>query len=114
MTDKIDKAPIKPWIVLVLSALLPGVGHVAVGHPNRGLGFAFFTMLLGMLTWQTAPPDVSFIGRIAGGLFVWALSIPDAYRIARINYEVWRHGAGTRNGGGASMTRGVASQKGES
>lgn len=33
---------------------------------------------------MTAPPDRSFIGRHAGGLFVWALSIPDAYRRARV------------------------------
>jgi hypothetical protein len=28
--------------------------------------------------------DISFVGRHAGGLFVWALSIPDAYRRARL------------------------------
>ena len=26
------------------------------------------------------------------GLFVWAVSFPDAYRIARIRYEKWQHG----------------------
>jgi hypothetical protein len=35
-------------------------------------------------------PDRSFIGRTAIGLFVWALSIPDAYRIARMNWETWK------------------------
>jgi hypothetical protein len=24
------------------------------------------------------------------GFFVWALSIPDAYRIARTRYEIWK------------------------
>ena len=54
-------------------------------QPQRGLGFAFFTVLLALLSWYTTTPERSFIGRTAGGLFVWALSIPDAYKIARIS-----------------------------
>jgi hypothetical protein len=84
------KPPINPYIVLALAVLAPGAGHVAAGAPMRGLGFAFFSLLLALLCWHTTGPDTSFIGRAAAGLFVWALSIPDAYRIARINYEVWR------------------------
>ncbi len=49
--------------------------------------FAFFTLLLAMVTWHFSTPEQSFIGRSAGGLFVWALSIPDAYKLARIRYE---------------------------
>jgi len=86
------KAPLNPYAVLALAILLPGVGHVAAGQPTRGLGFAFFTLLLALLTWHTTTPEQSFIGRSAGGLFVWALSIPDAYRLARLNYERWRRG----------------------
>jgi hypothetical protein len=86
------KAPINPYLVLALAILLPGVGHVAAGQPQRGFGFAFFSLLLALLTWHTTTPEHSFIGRSAGGLFVWALSIPDAYRIARLNYENWRKG----------------------
>lgn len=86
--------PINPYVVLTLAVLLPGVGHVAAGRPLRGLSFAFFTMLLGFITLQVAPPETSFIGRHAGGLFVWAVSIPDAYRIARLRYAAWRQSAG--------------------
>lgn len=86
------KRPINPYIVLALAILAPGAGHVAVGAQVRGLGFAFFSLLLALLCWHTTGPETSFIGRSALGLFVWALSIPDAYRIARIRYEVWRHG----------------------
>jgi len=86
------KRPIDPYLVLALAVLAPGAGHVAVGAQMRGLGFAFFSLLLALLCWHTSGPETSFIGRSAGGLFVWALSIPDAYRIARIRYEVWRHG----------------------
>jgi hypothetical protein len=85
------KRPLNPYIVLALAILAPGAGHVAIGVPQRGLGFAFFSLLLALLCWHTTTPETSFIGRSAGGLFVWALSIPDAYRIARIRYEEWRH-----------------------
>jgi hypothetical protein len=85
------KPPINPYIVLALAILAPGAGHVAVGAQMRGLGFAFFSLLLALLCWHATGPETSFIGRSAAGLFVWALSIPDAYRIARIRYEVWRH-----------------------
>jgi hypothetical protein len=83
-------APLNPYIVLAIAVLLPGAGHVAIGQPNRGLGFAFFTILLALLSWFTSTPERSFIGRIAGGLFVWAISIPDAYKLARIRYEAWK------------------------
>lgn len=89
------KAPIHQLIVLTLAIFLPGVEHVAAGQPQRGLSFAFFALLLAHLSWHTTTPDISFIGRSAGGLFVWALSIPDAYRAARLNYELWRRGAAT-------------------
>jgi hypothetical protein len=86
------RGPVNPYVVLALAVLLPGVGHVAAGQPQRGFGFAFFALLLALFSWHTTTPEHSFIGRSAGGLFVWALSIPDAYRIARQNYEQWRRG----------------------
>jgi hypothetical protein len=89
------KPPINPYVVLAVAIVLPGVGHVLAGQPQRGFGFAFFSLLLALLTWHTTTPEHSFIGRSAGGLFVWALSIPDAYRIARLNYENWRRGRGS-------------------
>jgi hypothetical protein len=76
--------PINPYLVLLLAILLPGCGHVAIGEARRGLAFALFVVLFSMLTYMTTTPERSFIGRHAGGLFIWALSIPDAYRRARI------------------------------
>lgn len=87
---KPTKKPIDPYWVLALAVLLPGMGHVALGQPQRGFGFAFFTLLLALMTFAITPPERSFVGRAAMGLFVWALSIPDAYRIARLNYETWK------------------------
>ena len=76
--------PMNPYLVLVLAIFLPGAGHVAVGEARRGLAFALFVVLFAMLSYVTTTPDQSFIGRHAGGLFIWALSIPDAYRRARL------------------------------
>ncbi len=80
--------PVNPYFVLFLSVILPGVGHVAIGEARRGLAFALFVLLFSFLTYMTITPEQSFIGRHAGGLFIWALSIPDAYRRARIRFSV--------------------------
>jgi hypothetical protein len=85
-----ERKPMNPYRVLALAIVLPGMGHVAIGQQQRGFMFAMFTLLLALITWQIAPPDRSFIGRSALGLFVWALSIPDAYRLARVNWENWK------------------------
>jgi hypothetical protein len=95
MTTPRFKAPFNPYAVLALAIVLPGMGHVAVGQPQRGFGFAFFSLLFALFCWHTTTPDHSFIGRTAGGLFVWALSIPDAYRIARTQFNGWRRSNGT-------------------
>ena len=88
------KRPLSPYTVLALAILAPGAGHVAAGAPQRGLGFAFFSLLLALICWHTTTPDISFVGRSAFGLFVWAVSIPDAYRVARIRSEEWKHRQG--------------------
>jgi hypothetical protein len=36
------------------------------------------------------PVDKSFFTRHAGGIFLWGISVLDAYKIARIEYEVGR------------------------
>lgn len=82
--------PPHPKLVLALSALGPGLGHLALGRPLRALGFAFFTLLFAVLTARISAPDRSFIGQHAGGFFIWALSIPDAYRAASLRRALWR------------------------
>ncbi len=84
------KSPLHPYAVLALAIALPGMGQVACGQPQRGFGFALFTLIFAVLSWHTTSPEQSFVGRSAGGLFVWALAIPDAYRIARQQYEGWK------------------------
>lgn len=84
------KKPVSPYVVLALAILLPGAGHVAIGQAARGLTYIFFIALFGAFTYMTTTPDYSFVGRHAGGLFIWALSIPDAYRIAKMRWELAR------------------------
>jgi len=83
--------PFSPYIVLAAALILPGVGQLLNRQPVRGLVFVFFTLLLGAYTLKTAAPDVSIIGKLSGGLFVYAMSIFDAYKHARIRITVWVH-----------------------
>ena len=86
------KPPLDPRLVLLVAVILPGVGQVLNRQPLRGLIFVGFTILLGAFTLKTAAPDVSFVGKLSGGLFVWAMAAFDAYKTARIRRAVWDHG----------------------
>ena len=90
MTDAATP-PSNPYLVLASAIVLPGSGHVMLGLPARGLQFLFFMVILGWVTTKVAPPDASFIGRHAGGFLIYALSILDAYRIARVRRAIWTH-----------------------
>ena len=85
--------PRNPYAVLAAALVLPGAGHVLQGLAQRGLTFLFFTLILGWVSLRLMPGTVSFFGRHAGGIFIYGLSVIDAYRIARIRFEKWRHGA---------------------
>ena len=75
--------------MLAAAIVLPASGHVLLRVPARGLQFLFFMVVLGWVTTKIAPADASFIGRHAGGFLIYALSILDAYRIARIRHALW-------------------------
>lgn len=85
------KPPPNPYLVLAVALVLPGVGQVLNRQPMRGLIFVGFAVLLGAFTLKTAAPEVSFVGKMAGGLFVWAMAVFDAYKVARIRRAVWSH-----------------------
>ncbi len=74
--------PLHPLLVLAIALVLPGVGQVVNGQPRRGLVFVFYTLLLGVVTHLVAPPSASAIGHVAGGVFVYAISVLDAYQVA--------------------------------
>ena len=77
------KPPLNPYLVLAVALVLPGMGQVLNRQPVRGLIFVCFAILLGAFTLKTAAPDVSFVGKMAGGL--------DAYKTARVRHAVWTH-----------------------
>jgi hypothetical protein len=79
MTDK----PLNPYKVLAAS-LIPGAGHVMLGLAQRGLTFIFFTVVLGWVSTKVMPETASFIGRHIGGVFIYGMSILDAYRTAKV------------------------------
>ncbi|WP_343711939.1 hypothetical protein [Inquilinus sp.] len=79
-----------PWLVLATAAALPGVGHLLLRMPQRALTFACFVLVFGWISLHLAPPAASPAGRLAGGLFVQALAILDAYRWARLRWEARR------------------------
>ena len=96
MTD--PRRPKQPYLVLGAAIVLPGTGQVLNGVPMRGLTFLFFILLLGAFTLKTAAPEVSMVGKLSGGIFVYAMSIFDAYKTARVKYEIWLHGGNAAGG----------------
>jgi hypothetical protein len=82
--------PLNPYLVLLASILLPGSGYVLCGQARRGFTVQMFMIALAFVTWHLAPPAASLAGKLAGGLFVYALSIPESYRLARIRWVASR------------------------
>ena len=88
--------PVNPLLVLAAAIVLPASGQVINREPVRGLIFIFFILLLGGFTLQTAAPEVSIVGKLAGGIFVYAVSIMDAYKRARVRFETWKYATASR------------------
>lgn len=78
--------PLNPYLVLAIAVVLPGMGYVICGATRRGLTMQLFMISLGFITWHMTTPTRSLVGRLAGGLFVYALSLPEVYRLARLRY----------------------------
>jgi hypothetical protein len=87
-----QRPPLNPYLVLLVAILLPGFGHVLNGQPRRGLIMQLFMLALGFVTWQLAPSTASLIGKLSGGLFVYALSLPEAFRVAKIRQLAYERG----------------------
>lgn len=90
------EAPRNPHGVLAAALVLPGAGHVLLGLSQRGLMFLFFIIVLSWAGSHVMPEDASFFGRHIGGIFVYGLSVIDAYKTARIRWETWKFGAAAR------------------
>ena len=83
--------PIHPRKVFVASLLIPGAGHWLLGQSQRGAIFLFFLIILGWVSTRVMPEGASFFGRHIGGVFIYGISVLDAYRIAKTNWETARH-----------------------
>ncbi len=98
--ERAAKGPLHPYLVLAIAILLPSVGQVLNNTPQRGFLMVFSMLSLGWISYHLTTPDHSFAGRYAGGLFVYAVSVLDAYRWARYRWEVFRRaGDGTSDAG---------------
>jgi hypothetical protein len=88
----VPQAPPSPYWVLLVALLLPGMGQALNNTPWRGLFMACFMVMLGLITFSLAAVGVSWVGKLAGGLFVYSLSVMDAYYWARYRVEIFRQG----------------------
>lgn len=86
--DEIRKA-MNPRLVLLITIVLPGVGQVINRTPTRGLIFIFYMLLLGLVTFNLTTPEHSLIGRYSGGIFVYTISVLDAYKWATYRYRLF-------------------------
>lgn len=84
-----EKPPFHPKLVLLVAILLPGVGHLMNNQATRAFLFAFSIASLGWISYHLTTPEHSFLGRYAGGIFVYAVSLLDAYRTAKLRWEIW-------------------------
>jgi hypothetical protein len=91
------RPPYNPYLVLLAAILLPGFGHVLNGQTRRGLTMQLFMIALAFVTWNLASESASLIGKLSGGLFVYALSIPEAYRMARIRWVTYQQHRAAQN-----------------
>jgi len=88
------KRPAHPYLVMGMAFLLPGSGQVLNGMAPRGITMVFFMISLAWVTYHLTTPQHSFVGRHAGGFFVYAMSILDAYKWARYRWEHYKAHAG--------------------
>ena len=89
MSQASARAPIHPYWILLAAIALPGSGHVLLGVAQRGFTLQMFMICLGLITWHVTTAQQSIVGRLAGGLFIYAMSILDAYRVARLRWAVY-------------------------
>lgn len=93
MTVDNTNAPysVAPKWVLLIAILLPGMGQVINNAPKRGFFMACFMIILGLITFNLAQPDVSMVGKLSGGIFIYAISVLDAYYWAKYRKEFFKH-----------------------
>ncbi len=69
------------WVIIVSSMIIPGSGHVLLGKYTRGMLMVVWMFFFGFITYNITGPDISFIGKISGGILVWVLSVLEVYKL---------------------------------
>lgn len=91
---EVPKGPLqKPrpvWFVTLMAFVLPGSGQVFNGAPARGVIMQFGIVFAALISYQLTTPDISPLGRMAGGLLVYVFSIVDANGIAGLRVKAWQ------------------------
>lgn len=85
----VARRPLPPACVIVVAAVLPGVGQALNATPARGLTMVAFMLVLGFVTFKLAAPGTSVVGQFAGAIFIYLLSVLDAYYWARYRREIF-------------------------
>jgi hypothetical protein len=86
------RAPLNPYLVMLIATVAPGSGQWAAGSVQRGVIFVWFILIFGWIGWHLAGPGVGPVGRLAGAIFIYAISIMDAYRTARLRWARYQAG----------------------
>lgn len=81
--------PLDAKLVLLVAIFLPGMGQVINNAPKRGFFMACFMIILGLITFNLAQPHISMVGKLSGGIFIYAISILDAYYWAKYRFEIF-------------------------
>ena len=50
---------------------------------------ACFMIILGLITFNLAQPHISMVGKLSGGIFIYSISILDAYYWAKYRIEIF-------------------------
>jgi hypothetical protein len=81
--------PLDAKLVLLVAIFLPGMGQVINNAPKRGFFMACFMIILGLITFNLAQSHISMVGKLSGGIFIYAISILDAYYWAKYRMEIF-------------------------
>ena len=75
---------IKKYLIIFSSILIPGSGHVFLKKPKRGLMLVLWMFALGYITFHITNDSISYVGRYAGGVMVYLLSVMEVIRIVHM------------------------------
>lgn len=88
-TDDMMKPPLKPWQILLAALFFPGVGQLLNNMPQRALTMLLFLLFLTMVSYHLTTPQHSWLGRHAGGVFVYWMMVMDAHRWAKVRWDIY-------------------------